>query len=324
MFVSNKLTLCFDFFLFCFFVQTVFSQKNWTITRTLNIESGVNGFSKEGLLISGFSVVHMRTGKILRQLTDGRNNYYVYRSLVTENDEIIYTANNFISIYDIKTGRLVREVRDSSRNEIKGLKISKDGQLVTLGGSIDSNIKNNVIKIWDVQTLQVLIEFPTNDNVLSWVFSKEGQLITGTSEDAAIKIWDLQTGKLLKTLLEGGNWWSVVDLAISEQGELISSEDNRANPGNNLKVWDIETGKIKRILPYPNFTVRSLLISREGLLFGGLTDNTVKIWNVATGEELQTLYPCKNTRLDLYYLSMSKEGILICACKNGLDFWERQ
>ncbi|NJK65980.1 MAG: serine/threonine protein kinase [Microcoleus sp. CSU_2_2] len=186
--------------------------------------------------------------------------------------------------------------------EVNSVAISPNGQIIaSCGGS------ENTIKIWNLRTGQLLRTLRGHsDNVNAVVFSPDGQLLASGSSDATSKVWDVESGRLLRTL--SGLNVGVNSVAIGPDGQILASVSN----DYTIKLRNLHTGSLLRILNsnsgrgkgvpslgmnealhiLQNYVSRgdSVAISQDGLtLASGCDDNTVKIWNLQTGELLSTL-----------------------------------
>ncbi|MGI9167073.1 MAG: caspase family protein [Pyrinomonadaceae bacterium] len=94
-------------------------------------------------------------------------------------------------------------------------------------------------------------------------FSPDNRWLASGGKDNVIKIWDLATGNVLRTLY--GHTSNVNALAVSPDGKLLASGSGDVNDKRDL--W--------------TFT--------QGGVVGGAVDNTVRIWNVQTGQQLLVL-----------------------------------
>src|SRR6266404_1709893 len=92
-------------------------------------------------------------------------------------------------------------------------------------------------------------------------FSPDNRWLASGGKDNLIKIWDLATGNVLRTLY--GHTGNINALAVSPDGKLLASGSGDINDKRDL--W--------------TFT--------QGGVVGGAEDNTVRIWSVETGRQLQ-------------------------------------
>ena len=120
--------------------------------------------------------------------------------------------------------------------------------------------------------------------------SPDDKTLVSGNRKGTLKVWDLDTGNLKATRTV--HFGKVTSLAISSDGKtLISGSDDRT-----IKIWDLDAVSVKKTLSDPVPTpVSSLDISPNGkiLISGGhaYSNDTLKIWDLATGELKKKLYP---------------------------------
>lgn len=163
------------------------------------------------------------------------------------------------------------------------------------------------IRLWQISTgkLQRTLRGHGYD-VNSVTFSRDGRLLVSGGVDGAIMVWNFNTGERLHTLNRTSDvvhslvsWLdrsvgSIKSVAISPDGKIIASGGN--NAGDNgvfnppIKLWDINTGRAIPTLIEQSGTVYSVAFSPNGkILASGDDENKIKIWNVKTGELIQSL-----------------------------------
>jgi WD40 repeat protein len=94
-------------------------------------------------------------------------------------------------------------------------------------------------------------------------FSPDNRWLASGGKDNLIKIWDLANGNVLRTLY--GHSGNVNALAVSPDGKLLASGSGDINDKRDLGTFTL------------------------GGVVGGAEDNTVRIWSVQTGQQLQVL-----------------------------------
>jgi len=94
-------------------------------------------------------------------------------------------------------------------------------------------------------------------------FSPDNRWLASGGKDNVIKIWDLANGNILRTLY--GHTSNVNALAVSPDGKLLASGSGDINDERDLGTFT------------------------QGGVIGGSADNTVRIWSVQTGQQLQVL-----------------------------------
>ena len=139
------------------------------------------------------------------------------------------------------------------------------------------------IWLYDTQTYQEVALLTEHTDTFSNVaFSPDGRTLaaSGTASgswDDIIRVWDVVTGIHKHTLV--GHSSGVTSIAFSPDGRTLASGGRNA-----AHLWDIITGTYKGILTGHSKVVISVAFSPDGeTLAGGSEDNTIYLWEVATG-----------------------------------------
>jgi WD40 repeat protein/serine/threonine protein kinase len=200
------------------------------------------------------------------------------------------SSDGTVKVWDYATGQELPAPKGHP-DSVNCVAFSPDGRRLASGSS------DGTVKVWDYATGQ---EPPAPkghpDSVNCVAFSPDGRCLASGSTDQTVKIWDSATGKELHTLR--GQAKAVWSVAFSPDGRRLAS----GSRDNAVKVWDAATGQdlltlkthSKRVHEAGGVPIvpegRGVAFSPDGrLLAAGSADDTVTIWDGATGQELRTL-----------------------------------
>lgn len=144
---------------------------------------------------------------------------------------------------------------------------------------------DRTIKVWKVDTGSVESTLAGHaDSVYSVAFSPDGKFLASGSADHTIKLWDIANKKEVRTF--SGHNDPVYSVAFSPDGKLLASGSADGKVGIVI-LWEVATGKIQKSFGHDR-PVKAVAFSFDGkLLAAGSIGNTIKLWEVATGRELQ-------------------------------------
>jgi len=142
---------------------------------------------------------------------------------------------------------------------------------------------DGTIRKWELKTgklVKVVLEqdYKINDIAIT---SDEKKIVTLQGD---IKVWNLENGKLLQTMKE--LHLSATNIKITPDGKYVVSQNIQT-----IKLWNLNSGELIHTLKSQEH-ITSFAITPDGtkiITTGFSKDKNLKIWDIATGEELETL-----------------------------------
>lgn len=155
------------------------------------------------------------------------------------------------------------------------------------------------IAIWKVETGEELLRIRGHQSGITGLAvipdGDEALTIVTGSVDKTWRVWD-SDGQELRKVEHNGRIWS---LTCSPDGKLaatgtggvpqgsVTQQDVLPLPENPIRLWSVSTGELVRELAGHDHVVRALAFSPDGsLLASGGYDRSLRLWDVATGDEL--------------------------------------
>jgi WD40 repeat protein/uncharacterized caspase-like protein len=213
-----------------------------------------------------------------------------------------------ISLWNVATGERLRTI-ERHIGDINPIMFSPDGKTVAAAG------EDGIVSLWQIdRRKEPRLLKGHRDRIFSLDYSSDGRRLASGSWDQTIRLWNPDTGEQLDVLPDsstpgdiwGGRIWSV---AFSPDGKVLASgcEDS------TIRLWSLSDSKRPRILEgYRRYRgigakesvgnetektlnghskdVITIAFNPSGNLLGsGSADNTVKLWDLSTGEVSRTL-----------------------------------
>ncbi|BAZ15377.1 serine/threonine protein kinase with WD-40 repeats [Calothrix sp. NIES-4071] len=229
-------------------------------------------------------------------------------------------ADKTIKLWDVATGLQIRTLKGHT-NGVTSVAISPDGKQLA-SSSLDKTIKLwNITNGQEVRTLKGHSQ--AVDNV---IFSPDGVTLASGSWDNTIKLWNLTNGQEIRTLKGHSDF--VLSIAFDAKGVMLAS----GSKDKTIKLWNLVTGELSRTIKAHTDKVNSVTFASGAnyskafktseILISGSNDNTIKLWNPATGEEIRTL---KQDSGFIYSIATSPDGQTIASggsAGNILKIWQ--
>jgi WD40 repeat protein/predicted Ser/Thr protein kinase len=194
--------------------------------------------------------------------------------------------DHVIHIWDATTGKPLPQCRGHT-SKVLSIRFRHDGsQLVT--GAHDGTVRQ-----WDARTGRP-VEPPYDRHtaeVFAAVYSPDGQRVASAGADRTVRLWRA-TGRQDQAVLRG-HTGAVAALAFSHDGRrLVSASYDLANyqGDGTVRFWEAAPEATLPVLAGHESYVYPVAYSPDGhWIASGAWDNTIRLWDAATGEWCATL-----------------------------------
>jgi predicted NACHT family NTPase len=259
----------------------------------------------------------INTGKIEKKFPGHRNKLLSIKFSIDGEKIVSAGLDQVIKVWDIHSGECLKTLQGHS-NYIWTIDISPDNKNI-LSASSDSSIK-----FWDISTGECVDTIHGHSSmVYSVCLSSDSKMLASSGDDGLIKLWDFKTGKHLKTLQ--GHKSRVWSVAINSESTLLAS----GGGDSTVIIWDISTGESRTIMGEQkdkyNSSVYSVAISEDSSFIvvgsGESSKNTVKIWDISSGECIQNLQGHTGR---VWSVAISHDNSFIASCSDDktIRLWD--
>jgi WD40 repeat protein len=269
-------------------IEVINDEIGWSYGRSAQIDSGIYNivtktFSQDLYLYEGYPP---SSGTILMMPSSGRR--------------LINFPNKGVYYRDYSR---IKNSPFSHSSRVYSVKFSPDGRTVASGSS------DGKIKLWDVETGNLLRTIDTDSSTKALAFSPDGEILVSSADSGRIQIRNAATGGLIRSIQAHSD--TIYSLALSQDGRITAS----GSGDRTIKLWDTETGELLRTLRGHTKDVNALAFSPDGMTLASgsdYDDNTTeglfKLWDTASGSLIRNI---RGHPSSVYAAAFSPDGRMI-------------
>jgi WD40 repeat protein len=209
-------------------------------------------------------------------------------SRVAADGKLIITGgqnDKTVRVLDAQSGKEVRTFLGHPGNTIRSVALSPDGKYAASGDTASS------LRVWDMVNGGLFRQCVGHTNWVSGAhFMPDGKTLLSASDDKSLRTWDLMNANM-------GNATLLTNINVHTNfinGLSVSRDSTRAatcSDDFSAAVWDLKTMQLLQRFKH-NDRVVAVALAPDGKRVVSISqglDRTVRLWDVASGNELRKL-----------------------------------
>lgn len=189
---------------------------------------------------------------------------------------IFLSNNKNLTFWDLGSQKMIKNFVAHSSQVVYSEFCSKDQQVISAG-------KDDEIKIWTFPNGELVRTFKDSHKMRS--FKVVGGLVVGINRDENLLVWELDSGKVIKRL------------SLENYGDMLSKLYVQAST-NLLWVYgdrtvfklDLVTMSLEKATKAMPVLINVEIQHEQGVILGKTEDSNVLVWELATGELIESIY----------------------------------
>ncbi|MDQ3819070.1 MAG: hypothetical protein M3362_15530, partial [Acidobacteriota bacterium] len=121
--------------------------------------------------------------------------------------------------------------------------------------------------------------------------------LTQETESRSIRFWDAKTYKVIAKIESAGRVQSIKFSPDGKSLAVVSDIESSGSDKTIVELWDVQSKKLAAMQPAKGRSIdgsvqnimSQIAFSPDGKLLATITKKTVEVWNIKTGELIQTL-----------------------------------
>jgi RNA polymerase sigma factor (sigma-70 family) len=247
-----------------------------------DVRRGQDGEPLPDEAVARLGTTHFRHGGLVQHL-----------AFTPDGKALLSAGGGSLRVWDVATGREIRRFADEVKAQ--SVSVAPDGKTVAALIPLAPTADEPMV-ICDFASGKVLRRFGKRGLFANVLHSPDGRAVAVFGRANTIELWDPGTGQLLHMLK--GHEDQVWSAAFTPDGKaLVSAGDDKT-----IRFWDTATGKQTRQITHTSW-VGKVALSPDGKLLATIDhtkkqsgigtiwrpDHRVRVWDVATGQELRQL-----------------------------------